>query len=75
MVKVGESQKILNLKTGEPLFGPRPSAVRRLLKRVKIAVYYPLAALFEKRRPAAGIFKYVMAYYYTLGIERSRGGR
>lgn len=72
MVKVGESKKILNLKTGLPAYEPRPRLIRRFLKIFKIAVYYPLAAYFEKRRIAAGIFRYVMEYYYAAGVEKSR---
>lgn len=74
MIKVGESRKILNLKIGLPAYDPEPPFIRRILKVLKIVLYYPLAALLEKRTAASGIFRYVMDYYNALGVERSRGG-
>lgn len=70
MIKVGESRKILNRKIGLPALEPAPALIRLLLKKLKICLYYPLAKYFEKRKVSAGIFRYVMAYYYAKG----RGG-
>ena len=50
MIKVGESKKILNLKTGLPAYEPAPSLIQRILKVFKISLYYPLAVFFEKRK-------------------------
>ncbi|MCG2725690.1 MAG: glycosyltransferase family 2 protein [bacterium] len=74
MIKVGESKKILNRKIGLSAYEPKTLFIRRVMNIFKISLYYPLAVFFEKRMIAAGIFKYVMNYYYTLGVERSRGG-
>jgi glycosyltransferase involved in cell wall biosynthesis len=72
MVKVGESKRLLNIKTGRPPFEPPPGPVRRRLKIFKLAVYYALALFFEKRARADAVFKYVMEYYFERGVERSR---
>jgi len=72
MIKVGESIRILNRKLGLPVYEPKSSFTRRILKPFKLFLHYRLASYYEERKVSAGIFKYVLDCYFASGVERSR---
>ncbi len=74
MIKVGEARVIFNRKLGLPTNLYSRPLIRRVLSKIKILLYYRLAAFFEKKNIAAGIFGYVMEYYFIMGMDRFRGG-
>jgi GT2 family glycosyltransferase len=72
MVKVGEARDIFNRKICSTSEANIFSPLRKPLRALKLALYYPLALFFEKRKISARIFRYVLSYYYREGLEKAR---
>ncbi|MBU2575182.1 MAG: glycosyltransferase family 2 protein [Elusimicrobia bacterium] len=74
MIKVGESGEIFRIKTKQERgFTESPaSPARKVLRMCKFRIYYQLARFFENRAVNESVFKYIVEYYYRIGVRLYR---
>lgn len=76
MVKVGEAGELLKIKLGQKTAAPQGTpALRKMLRLLRLAFYYPAALLCEKYCANDHVFGYVMGYYRQAGAEHFWRGR
>ena len=69
MIRVAESSQLLAKKIGKEQKYYSKSVIREILSKFKLIIYYSLAKFHEKRVIKKNIFRYVMEYYYLIGIK------